>query len=109
MPGTYLWSDIVTVVKPYVSGIPTSTMDATVCDSLNGQIWRYGLWRWSILPLTAISLTDGSQDFAVANSDFYRPVTVRLTRTDITPNEDSEKDIIDYLPVTKNLYGGLYS
>lgn len=109
MASTYQWSDIVTLVKPYVSGIPTSTLDAFVCDQLNSQIWRAGFWGWSLANLTAITLTDTTQDYVIANADFYRLFRARLTRTDITPNESSEKDIIQFLPPNLNSSGGLYS
>jgi hypothetical protein len=106
---TYLWSDAVTVVRAYTQGIPTSTLDAAVCDSLNGQVWRYAFWRWSVVPLTPILLEDAVQDYTVANSNFYRPLNARLTRTDITPHCDDEKDLVDYLSPNLNTSGGLYS
>src|SRR5204863_6563393 len=102
MPSTYLWSDLITLVKPWVQGIPTGTIDAIVCDQLNSAIWRAAFWRWSISTLTPIALLDGIQDYAIANADFFRLFRVRLTRTDVTPNADDEKDILESLSPSKN-------
>jgi len=107
--GSYTWANVVTTVSPWIQGIPTSSIDATVCDDLNGKIHRYAFWRWSVLPLTPIALVDAQQDYAVLNSNFYRPLNARLTRTDVSPQADNETDIVDYLSPNLNTSGGLYS
>src|SRR5439155_10948319 len=83
--------------------------DSIQCDQLNSQVWRAAFWRWSIITLTPIALVDGVQDYAIADSSFFRLFRGRLTRTDVTPNEDDEKDVVEYLSPSKNIYGSMYS
>lgn len=88
----------------------------TVIDQLNSEIWRAGIWRWSLHTLTsasgALALVDGQQDYSIGTTTgagYYRLWRVRLTRTDVTPNVALDKDIAYGLTPTVDLEGGMDS
>ena len=108
MASTYTWADILTFVKPYVRDMPTSTLDAQACDRVNRTMWRHYFWNWSIADLTSISLTNAVQDYAIADSDFYRLYHARDTQTNTTTNRSDEKNILQFLPPELELQGSLY-
>lgn len=109
MAQTYTWSDLLTFIKPVVSSIPTSSLDAQACDRVNRIMWRAAPFRWTLANLTAISLTNEVQDFALTNSDLFRLVRARITRTDTTPDEANTLDIVEWLEPTLNWVQGMYS
>lgn len=116
MASTYLWSDVISQVAPFIKSIPTSTLDTIVVDRLNSYIWRKYPWRWAIASLTSnsgvLSLVDGVQDYAVGTTTgagFYQLIRARLTRTDTTPFIAREKDVTNYLAPCLDMQGGIDS
>lgn len=107
MASTYLWSEIITYVTPYVKSIPTSSIDNASVDHVNSIIWRAFFWRWSLDDLTAISLVDGTQDYAVTDTNLYRLANLQITRTDVTPDVSRELDLVEYLSQELNLKGNM--
>mgnify|MGYP001583008467 CR=1 FL=1 len=107
MATTYQWSDLLLSVKPYVQNIPTSTIDAAECDKINRIIWRTYYWRWTIDDLTAIPLVDGTQDYTIADADFYRLFRARITWVTTSAVAD-EKSILEWLSPSLDAAGGLY-
>lgn len=93
----YQWADVVTYVKPFVKGLPTSTIDTQTCDLVDSIIWKFWFWKWSMTNLTAISWVDGQQDYSITDGDFYRLYRARFTRTDTTPNIVREKDVVNFI------------
>lgn len=65
--------------------IPTDTIQVYVCNQVNSMIWTAATWNWTQANLTQITLTDAVQDYAHAQTDFYRIVNLRTARTDLTP------------------------
>lgn len=113
---TYIWNDALTVVKPYVKNIPTSTLDVTVIDQLNSFIWRKFPWRWAQFSLTSgsgvLNLVDGVQDYAIGTltaGGFYQLLRVRITRTDTSPVIAREKDIVQWLAPNLETQGAIDS
>ncbi len=116
MASTYLWSQVISQVAPFVKSIPTSTVDTIVVDRLNSFIWRKRPWTWSVASLTSgsgvLSLVDGIQDYAVGTTTgagFYQLLRARITRTDVTPFIAREKDVTNYLAPCLDLQGGIDS
>lgn len=107
MAATYLWSDALTYVKPFVKNIPTALLDVIALDTLHSMIWRYWFWKWAMGSLTPIVAVDGTQDYSIANADFYRLYRARLTQTSVTPNVVREKDVISFLSPNKEQQGGI--
>lgn len=109
MASTYTWAELISWAKPRVQNIPTTSLDVIAADRVNRKIWKRFFWHWSVNPLTEIATTTSVQDFAIADSDFYRPVHFRLIRTDVSPNISDEKDVLEFLPPELQIQGGLYS
>lgn len=105
----YQWADAVAYTKPFVKNIPTAALDLPACDTLNAMIWRYWFWKWSMGSLTPIVAVDGTQDYTVANADFYRLWRARLTQTNVTPNVVIEKDVVGFLSPNLVASGGPWS
>jgi len=113
---TYQWNDALTVVKPYIKSIPTTTIDVTVCDQLNSYIWRRYPWRWAQASLTSasgvLSLVDGQQDYGIgtlSGGGFYQMLRIRITRTDVTPFTARDKDWTNFLAPCLDLQGSIDS
>lgn len=114
MASSYKWSDALGVVSPYIKSIPTSSVDAVVCDQLNSFIWKSYPWRWAQFSLTSstqqLSLVNNVQDYAIGTTTaggFYQLLRVRITRTDTTPNIVREKDIINWLSPNLEVVGAV--
>jgi hypothetical protein len=109
MASTYTWDNILTFVKPFVRDIPTGNINVLTIDRVNRTMWKRFFFHWTLADLTPISLSDGTQDYAIADSTFYRPWRMRITQTDLTPDVANDIDILEFLPPQLNVEGGLYS
>ena len=90
---TYTYANLVTLADNMVSGIATSGIDVTAIDVINSIFWCYPYpWRWSTASLTALSLSDGTQDYTVTETTVFQIVSGRIVRTDTTP--DQYKDVM---------------
>jgi hypothetical protein len=114
MASTYTWANALTVIAPYVKSIPTTTLDATVCDQINSFIWKAYPWRWAQATLTSASgvltLVDGTQDYGIGTTTgggFYQLLRARITRYDVTPNVVREKNIVNWLAPNLESKGGV--
>lgn len=94
---TYTWQDAINFVGKYVKGVPTSALDATAADTVDATIWRAWFWKWSMKNLTPILLVNNTQDYTIADSDFYRLYRGRLRRTDTSPVTVREKSVVNFL------------
>ena len=89
--------------------MPTTSLDALTCDQVNRKMWVAAPWRWAIVPLTSISLSDTNQDFALSNTDLYRLIRARITRTDSTPDESHPLNVLEWLEPALNYVQGMYA
>lgn len=113
---TYTWANALTTVAPFVKSIPTTTVDAVVCDQLNSFIWRSYPWKWAQASLTSgsgvLTLVDGVQTYGIGTltgGGFFQLLRVRITRTDVTPNVAREKDIISWISPNLETKGSIDS
>ena len=85
---TYTSQNAVDLVRKFVRDAPVTSLDSQVCDMVNSIMWTAYPWWWAQKALTAISCTDGVQDFALAsgNNDLHRLMQLRIARTDLTPD-----------------------
>lgn len=107
---TYTPNDAISLVQNFVHGIPLTNVQAQVCDLINSMIWVFYPWEWSIAALTAITCTNGTQDYGLATADaaaMLRPTTLRIVRTDVSPNEYRELGLLANMPVELTRMGGL--
>lgn len=93
---TYTWSDAVSLVSKMVKGIPTTTLDAKLCDLVNSEMYDYWPWSWTVTSGVLCTPTDGNQDFSPA-SEIYRILRARMVRTDVTPDQYFEMDVLHTL------------
>lgn len=84
--GTYTPQNAIDLATALNHKAPTSTIQAQVCDMIQSRIWTTFPWSWTVASLTAVSLTDGVQDYAHLQSDFYRFVNLEINQTSTTPN-----------------------
>ena len=90
---TYTYANLVTLADAMVSGVATSGIDVTAVDVIDGLFWGYPYpWRWSTASLTAVSLTDGTQDYALSNTNVMQVLSGRINRTDVSTV--SPKDVM---------------
>ena len=94
----YTFDEAITVVKAFVKNAPTTSMQTVACDQAYSRIWFAYPWEWTLGALTAIPLVDGTQDYTVSNNDFFKLVEARITRTDLTPDEYQELNILEFMP-----------
>lgn len=106
---TYSPADAVALVKAFGHGIPLTAPQANLCDIVNSTVWIFFPWGWSIGTILPIPLLDGIQDYSPAETDILRPVRPRIVRTDTTPDEFRELDILDNLAPELTIKGGLDS
>lgn len=98
MPFTYTPNDAITLVKSMVKNCPVSAIQIQACDLVNSAMWIAAPFQWTRANIApSIPLVDGVQDFTVP-SQFYRLLSARITRTDITPNYYQELDPIEWIP-----------
>lgn len=107
--GTYTAQDAITQALALSHKPPATTMQYIACDAIQSLIWQTYPWSWTQASLTAIATTDGIQDYAHSQTDFYRFANLRLVNTSVTPNKVrdlSQKNHIGVELVTK---GGIES
>lgn len=109
LPGTYTPQQALDVARRMVHGIPTSALQARVADVVNSEIWLAFPWRWTLGTLTAVTLSDGVQDYANTHSDFQRFVHPRLAQTNLSPIEYREIGVKEYLGVELTRKGSIES
>ena len=82
---SYTPQNAIDLVQNFAHGIPLTNVQSQICDMVNSQMWVFYPWSWSIVSLTAIPLTDGTQDYTPSNTDILRILKGRLVRTDVSP------------------------
>lgn len=107
MASTYSPQDAITLVQNFVHGVPVTAVQSNLCDMINSMIWIHYPWPWTIASLTPIPLVAGTQDYTPSNTDILRPLKMRTARTDITPNEFRELDLLANLAPDRTWTGGL--
>lgn len=100
MAKTYLWSDIITDVKKYAKGIPSSTIDAITCDKVSATMWNKYPWfdAKTNIPSGTLPLVTGTQDYN-SPTNIFRLLKLSLVRTDTTPDQPIEIDVKGDLPM----------
>lgn len=79
--------------------MPITSIDAQCCDAVSSLMYIEAFWRWTIqnIAATSIPLVDGTQDYSVP-ANIYRMFRARIVRTDTTPDQYHEIDVVEYLP-----------
>ena len=107
---TYSPQDAINLVQQFIHGLPVSGVQAQVCDLINSMIWVFYPWEWTVSTLTPITCVDGQQDYTIAAADIaaiLRPTTLRIARTDVSPQEFRELGLLANMPIELTRKGGL--
>lgn len=101
MSYSYSWNDLISVGSTYGKGIPLSKVNAQICDFVSQDMYQEYPWKQTITNTAhgAIPLIDSQQDYSCEATNIMRPLTASLVRTDATPNQVRELEIIGSLPV----------
>lgn len=101
MAFTYTWQTLVDLAKKNARNIPTTDVDVLHCDLVSSAMAASApnLWR----PLTTtigagtLPLVDGAQDYSVPPNIYKLGDDVRITRTDVSPEQDINLNVVDRL------------
>jgi len=98
---TSSWNDLVTVGKAYVKGLPLQAVTPQICDFVSQDMYIEYPWKQTITSTAAgtIPLIDSTQDYPCFAPNISRALKAWLERTDTTPHENRDLDIIGDLPV----------
>jgi len=107
--GTYTPQDAITQAIALSHKPPSTTMQYIACDAVQSIIWQTFPWNWTQASLTAISVSDGVQDYAHTQTDFYRFANLRLVNTSVTPNSVVDLSQRNHLGVELITKGGMES
>lgn len=101
MAYTTAWSDLITVVTRYGKGIPSTTINADICDFISQDMYIEYPWKNTITNTAngMIPLLDSVQDYSAAAPNIMRLLKAWLIRTDVTPNETRDLDVVRDLSV----------
>src|SRR6266704_1888905 len=101
MAYSYSWQDLVNVGSAYGKGIPLSKVNAQICDFVSQDMYQEYPWKQTITNTAngTIPLIDSNQDYTCFAPNIRRPLKAWLCRTDTTPNETSDLDIVKDLSV----------
>lgn len=101
MAFTTSWGDLVTVGQAYVKGLPLARVTPQVCDFVSQDMYIEYPWKQTITSTASgiIPLIDSTQDYPCNAPNIYRPLKAWLERTDTTPHENRDLDIVDQLSV----------
>lgn len=112
MPSTYTYQAAIDHAKFFVKNMPVTNVQLVICDYINSLMWTVYPWKWALNTLTPILLVDGTQDYSSAPSDFMTLYRARITRTDVTPNENNDILVQRWIPpdlVTRRGYSAISS
>lgn len=95
--GLYSATDALNYIKEFVKSIPSPNSQNLAFNAVGSIMYVHRPWRWTLGALTPISLVDNIQDYTVSNGDLFRPLKLRLRRTDTDPDEYRAVDLVDHL------------
>jgi hypothetical protein len=105
---SYSWNDLISVGSTYGKGIPLSRVNAQIGDFVSQDMYNEYPWKQTITNTAngAIPLIDSVQDYTCFAPNINRLLKAWLIRTDVTPNEARDLDVVKDLSV--NLYPQSY-
>lgn len=101
MAYSYSWNDLISVGSTYSKGIPLSKVNAQICDFVSQDMYQEYPWKQTITNSAngTIPLTDSKQDFPCSTPNIMRLLKAWIVRTDVTPNENRDLDVVNDLSV----------
>ncbi len=104
MATTTKWADLVTSMSRYGKGIPSVSINADICDFISQDMYIEFPWKNTITNTAngTIPIIDSVQDYSAAAPNIMRCLKAALVRTDVTPFEVRDLDIVKDL--SQDLY-----
>ena len=102
MAYTYSWGDLINgVARKYGKGLPVADVAIQTCDFVSQDMYIEFPWKQTITNTAkgTIALIDSKQDYTCFAPNIMRPLKASIVRTDTTPNESRDLDIVDDLSV----------
>jgi hypothetical protein len=103
VPFVYTPQDAIDLVAAFTKNTPTSALQVKAADMVSSQMWCAYPWQWTLQQISpVISLVNGVQDYSVPSELYRFNEHVRITRTDVTSEDQIELDIVKWLPPVTN-------
>lgn len=98
---TYSWNDLINVGRTYGKGIPLAAVTAQICDFTSNDIYLEYPWKQTIINTASgtIPLLDSKQDYTCFAPNIDKPLKAWLERTDCTPHQNRDLDVVKDLSV----------
>lgn len=98
---SYSWNDLINVGSTYGKGIPLSKVNAQIADFVSSEMYIEYPWKQTITNTAngTIPLIDSTQDYTCTAPNIMRLLKAWLVRTDVTPNETRDLDVLKDLSV----------
>lgn len=98
---TTSWNDLVAVGSAYAKGMPLQKVTPQICDFVSNDMYIEYPWKQTITNTAAgtIPLVDSTQDYPCSAPNIMRSLKAWIERTDTTPHENRDLDIVDDLSV----------
>jgi len=98
---SYSWGDLISVGSTYGKGIPLAKVSPQICDFVSQDMYNEYPWKQTITNTAngTIPLIDSVQDYTCFAPNINRLLKAWLVRTDTTPNETRDLDIVKDLSV----------
>lgn len=102
MAYTYTAQNAVDLTKVLLKNVGQfDSMAVQCCDMVSSKMWYYAPWQESQTTIATglIPLSDGTQDYS-SPPNIFRLLKGWLNRTDVTPNQKIELDVVENLDVS---------
>lgn len=100
---TYSWQNLIDVGSTYGKGIPLAKVNSQICDFVSSEMYIEYPWKQTITNTAngTIPLIDSRQDYSCSAPNIMRPLKASIFRTDVTPHESLDLDIVKDLSVDR--------
>lgn len=108
MAYSYSWQDLINLGSTFGKGIPLTKVNAQIADFVSAEMYIEYPWKQTITNTAngTINLIDSQQDYSCEAPNIMRLVKAWIVRTDVTPNETRDLDVVKDLSV--DLYSKSY-
>mgnify|MGYP007031193341 CR=1 FL=1 len=102
---SYTWNDLIQVTSVMAKGMPLSgngiSISPQICDFVSSDMFNQYPWKQTIANTAngTIPLIDSTQDYPCSAPNIRRLVKAWIIRTDETPNEARDLDVVNDLSV----------
>src|ERR1700733_8629070 len=101
MAYSYAWQDLINLGSTFGKGIPLTKVNAQIADFVSSEMYIEYPWKQTITNTASgtINLIDSVQDYSCEAPNIMRLVKAWIIRTDVTPYETRDLDVVKDLSV----------